>query len=87
MQLVYFIDLFEDNHNIIDLFEIESVNVIKNRPLVAKKHKEICISTWLSHIRKQWKFSLGTTTLETFVCHTGLGQTVEKLYELEKYWC
>ena len=38
MQLVF--DVFEDNYNIVrDRFETDSVNVLKNRPLVAKKHK------------------------------------------------
>ena len=38
MQLIYPIDIFEDNYNIIrDRFETHSVNVMKNRPLVAKK--------------------------------------------------
>ena len=40
MQLVYFIDIFEDTYNIVlDRFETDSVNVMKNRTLVAKKHK------------------------------------------------
>ena len=44
MQLVYFIDIFEDNHDVVhDCFIKDSVNVMKNRPLVAKKHKEISI--------------------------------------------
>ena len=44
MQLVYLIDIFEDNHNIIrDRLETVSVNVMKNKLLVAKKHKEIPI--------------------------------------------
>ena len=42
MQLVYLIDIFEDNHNIVrDRFETDSVNMMKNRLLVAKKHKKI----------------------------------------------
>ena len=36
MQLIYPIDIFEDN-TVRDRFERDSVNVIKNRPLVAKK--------------------------------------------------
>ena len=37
MQLIYLIDFFENNYNIVrDRFETDSVNVIKNRPLVAK---------------------------------------------------
>ena len=40
--LVYLTDSFKDNHNIIrDCFETDSVNMMKNRLLVAKKHKEI----------------------------------------------
>ena len=43
MQLVYLIDIFEDNYNIVrDRFETDSVSVIKNRPLVGKT-KEIAI--------------------------------------------
>ena len=42
MQLLHLNDIFEDNHNIVrDCFEIDPVNVMKNRPLVAKKHQEI----------------------------------------------
>ena len=50
MQLVYPIDVFEDNYNIVrDRFETDSVNVIKNRPLVAKKQrKSQYILAWLS---------------------------------------
>ena len=40
MQLFYLIDIFEDNYDIVrDCFETDSVNVMSNRPLVAKKHK------------------------------------------------
>ena len=58
--------------------------MIKNRPFVTKKHMgtSIYVSTWLSQIRKLWKFSFGTTTLKTYVSHTGLLQTVEKLNEV-----
>ena len=88
MQLIYLIDIFEDNYNIVrDRFETDSVNVMKNRPLVAKKQKEISIYIILAQsTRKSWSLSLGTTTLKTFVSHTGLGQTLEKLDNLEKYW-
>ena len=38
MQLIYFADIFEDNYNIVrDLFETESVNVMKYMSLVVKK--------------------------------------------------
>ena len=44
MQLVYLIDLVKDNQNIVrDSFVTESVNMMKNRLLVAKKHKRISI--------------------------------------------
>ena len=40
MQLICLIDIFEDNYNIVlDRFETDSVNVIKNRLLVAKKQR------------------------------------------------
>ena len=50
MQLIYSIDIFEDNYNIVrDRFETDSVNVMKNRPLVAKKQrKSQYILAWLS---------------------------------------
>ena len=38
MQLIYLADIFEDNCNIVrDLFETESVNVMKYMSLVVKK--------------------------------------------------
>ena len=50
MQLIYPIDIFEDNYNIVhDRFESDSVNVMKDRPLVAKKQrKSQYILAWLS---------------------------------------
>ena len=50
MQLIYPIDIFEDNYNIVrDRFETGSVNVMKNCPLVAKKQrKSRYILAWLS---------------------------------------
>ena len=50
MQLIHPIDLFENNYNIVrDRFEIDSVNVIKKRPLVAKKQRKTqYILAWLS---------------------------------------
>ena len=85
MQIIYLIDIFEDNYNIVhDRFETDSVNVMKNWPLVAKK-KEISIYISLAQFIKQtWKLSLGTTTLKSFVSHTGLWETLEKLDDLEK---
>ena len=56
MQLVCFIDIFEDTHNIVpDHFVTDSVSVMKNRPLVEKNTRKFkYIPTWLSHIRKPW---------------------------------
>ena len=50
MQLIYPIDIFEDNYNIVrDRFETDSVNVMKNRPLVARKQrKSQDILAWLN---------------------------------------
>ena len=47
MQLVYFTEIFEDNRNIVrDFFVTDTENVMKNRPLVAKK--DIEISTYIN---------------------------------------
>ena len=50
MQLIYLIDIFQDDYNIVrDHFETDSVNVMKNRSLVAKKQREFqYILAWLS---------------------------------------
>ena len=50
MQLIYPIDIFEDNYNIVhDRFETDSVNVMKNGLIVAKKQrKSHYILAWLS---------------------------------------
>ena len=50
MQLIYFIAIFQDDYNIAcDLFGTESLNVMKNRPLVAKKQRKFqYILAWLS---------------------------------------
>ena len=41
MQLVYIIDIFEDNYKTVRYrFETDSVHVMKSRPHVAKKYKE-----------------------------------------------
>ena len=50
MQLIYPIDTFEDNYNVVhDHFETDSVNVMKNRLLVTKKQrKSQYILAWLS---------------------------------------
>ena len=50
MQLIYLSDIFKDIcNNVRDRFETDSVNVMKNRPLVAKKQKKFqYILAWLS---------------------------------------
>ena len=50
MQLTYLNDIFEDNYNIVnDRFKTNSVNVMKNRLLVAKKQRRFqSILAWLS---------------------------------------
>ena len=41
MQLIYLIDIFEENYNILrDYFETDSVNVMENRPLAAKNQRK-----------------------------------------------
>ena len=47
---IYLIDIFQDNFNIVhDRFETDPVNVMKNRPLVAKKQRKFqYILAWLS---------------------------------------
>ena len=49
MQLIYLVYIFQDNYNIVrDRFETDSVNVMKNRPLVAKKQRKFqYILAWL----------------------------------------
>ena len=38
---MYLIDIFKDNYNIVrDRFETDSVNMMKNKPLVAKKQRK-----------------------------------------------
>ena len=76
MQLIYLIDVFQDNYNIAivrDRFKTDSVNVMKNRPLVAKKQRKFqYILAWLSLSDNHEKLSLGTRTLKSFESHTGL---------------
>ena len=41
MQLIYLVDIFEDNYNIVrDRSETESANVMKYMSLVAKKQRK-----------------------------------------------
>ena len=47
--LIYLIDIFEDIYNVRDRFETDSVNMMKNRPLVAKKQRKFqYVLAWLS---------------------------------------
>ena len=50
MQLIYLIDIFDDNYNILrDRFKTDSVKVMKNRSFVAKKIiKFQYVLVWLS---------------------------------------
>ena len=49
MELIYLIEIFEDNYNNLrDRFETDSINMMKNRPLVAKKQRKFqYILAWL----------------------------------------
>ena len=72
-QLIYLADIFEDNYNIVrDLFETESVNVMNYMSLVAKKQRKFQHISLAQSIRQPRELSLGTTTLKSFVSHTGL---------------
>ena len=73
MQLIYLADTFEDNYNILrDRLETESVNVMKYMSLVAKKQRRFQYISLAQSIRQPGELSLGTTTLKSFVSHTGL---------------
>ena len=79
MQLIYLADIFEDNYNIVrDRFETESVNVMKYMSLVAKKQRKFQYISLAQSIRQPWELSLGTTTLKSFVSHTGLWENLER---------
>ena len=79
MQLIYLADIFEDNYNIVrDRFETESANVMKYMSLVAKKQRKFQYISLAQSIRQPWELSLGTTTLKSFVSHTGLWETLER---------
>ena len=42
MQLIFPTDIFQDNYNIVcDHFKTDSVNMMKNRPLVTKKQRKL----------------------------------------------
>ena len=53
MQLIYLIDIFQDNYNIVrDRFETDSVNMMKNKLLVLKKQIEFQYISLAQSIRK-----------------------------------
>ena len=86
MQLIYLVDILKENYNIVlDRFETDSVNFVSS-PVAKKQRKFQYILASLSLSEKPWKLLLGTTTLKSFVSHTGLWQTLEKPDDLEKYW-
>ena len=64
MQLIYLIDIFQDRYNIVrDHFEIDSVNVMKNKTLVAKQQwKFQYILAWLSLSNRIRKLYLSSPT-------------------------
>ena len=64
MQLIYLIDIFQDRYNIVrDHFEIDSVNVMKNKTLVAKQQwKFQYILAWLSLSNRIRKLYLTSPT-------------------------
>ena len=54
MQLIYLVYIFQDNYNIVrDRFETDSVNVMKNRPLVPKKQRKLQKYTNLAQSREK----------------------------------
>ena len=80
MKLFYLADIFEDNYNIVrERFQTESVvKVMEYMSLVAKKQRKFQYISLVQSIRQPWKLSLGTTTLKSFVSHTGLWETLER---------
>ena len=64
MQLIYLIDIFQDRYNIVrDHFEIDSVNVMKNKTLVAKQQSKFqYILAWLSLSNRIRKLYLTSPT-------------------------
>ena len=53
MQLIYLVDIFENNSNIVhDLFKTESVNVMKYMSFVVKKQRKIQYISLAQSIRQ-----------------------------------
>ena len=64
IQLIYLAHIYEDNFNIVcDRFETDSANVMKYMSPVTKKQRKF--QYYQATMR-------GTTTLKSFVSHTGL---------------
>ena len=74
MQLIYLIDIFQTNYNIVrDRFERDSINLMKNRPLVAKKQRQFqYILAWLSFQKTMKIVTRNIKKFKSFVSHTGL---------------
>ena len=87
MLLIYLIGIFEDKHNIVcDRFEADSVNVMKNRPLAAKKQKEILIYINLAQsYQKTMEIVARNNKTQNVRKPYWFVQTVEKLDDLENY--
>ena len=65
MQLIYLVDTFEANYNILrDRFETESVNVMKYMSLVAKKLRKFQHISLAQFIRQSRELPLGKTTIK-----------------------
>ena len=86
MQLIYRIDIFEDNYNIVrDRFETDSVNVMKNRSLVAKKQRKSQYMLAASVYQKTMKIVARNNNTLNIRKPNQLRQNFEKLDDLEKY--
>ena len=73
VQLICLIDIFEDNYNNVhDRFETDSVNAMKIGRLLKRNKGNFSIYYLAQFIRKPRKLPLGTTTLKSFISHTGL---------------
>lgn len=70
----YIFGIFEENHNSVrDGFVTDLVNVMQNRPLIAKKQKTISMYINLAQPhQKISKHLLRKTTVKTFVRRTSL---------------
>ena len=75
MQLIYLIDILEDNYNIVrDRFQIDSVNMMKNRPLAAKKQRKFqyilaCLSLSENHENCHYEQQHSKRSQTILVCY------------------